>query len=426
MIDVGLSPARIYAGDPVDLEISLTNTGMHTCTNVIFMIRLPIGIVRLRGQERIEQSRLPPGQSITARLRILAKEAGRYSLTSTNFSYRDHRGQPHRDTTFATEITVDPERDPLPGPDVTVGLQTAELPYDEWSIVRGRISNTGEVSVFGLEITLSGQVTVDHRTACTTLEQLHPGRSADVPFYVRAGQAGANVPVHLELAYDYQSRRHLVQTTHSIRVVPGTAMGPPVTPGSGQPPVKVLLLGTNPPGTEQLRVDREIREIQQTIQSGSERDNIQVSIRLAVRPGDIIQALLYEKPRLVHFAGHGGGPEEGVIVENEYGVSRIVPVDTLVQLFRDAGQSVECVVVNACETASLARELSSVVPYAIGMRQPVRDKSAIRFSAGFYQGMAAGRPIPGAFDLGVIRLKMSPVGSDELAPVLYRRDAGGG
>jgi hypothetical protein len=243
---------------------------------------------------------------------------------------------------------------------------------------------------------------------------------------VRARQAGANVPVHLELAYDYQSRRRLVQTTHSIRVVAGTTMGPPVTPGSGQPPVKVLLLGANPPGTEQLRVDREIREIQQTIQSGSERDNIQVSIRLAVRPGDIIQALLYEKPRLVHFAGHGGGPEEGVIVENEYGVSRIVPVATLVQLFRDAGQSVECVVVNACETGSLARELSAVVPYAIGMRHPVRDKSAIRFSAGFYQGMAAGRPIPDAFDLGVVRLKMSPIGSDELAPVLYRRDAGEG
>jgi hypothetical protein len=60
------------------------------------------------------------------------------------------------------------------------------------------------------------------------------------------------------------------------------------------------------------------------------------------------------------------------------------------------------------------------------MRHPVRDKSAIRFSAGFYQGMAAGRPIPDAFDLGVVRLKMSPIGSDELAPVLYRRDAGEG
>ena len=97
MIHVGLSPARIHAGDPVDLEISLTNTGTRTCTNVIFMIRMPVGIVRLRGQEKVEQSRLLPGQSITARLRVLAKKAGQYSLTSTNFSYRDYRGQPRRE-----------------------------------------------------------------------------------------------------------------------------------------------------------------------------------------------------------------------------------------------------------------------------------------------------------------------------------------
>jgi hypothetical protein len=99
-------------------------------------------------------------------------------------------------------------------------------------------------------------------------------------------------------------------------------------------------------------------------------------------------------------------------------------VDGLVELFRHAGQSVNCVVVNACETESLARELSAVVPYAIGMRHPVRDRSAIRFSIGFYQAMAAGKPIDNAFDLGVTQLKMVPIGSDELAPVLYRRDAG--
>lgn len=426
MIDVGLSPARIHAGDPVDLEISLTNTGTRTCTNVIFMIRMPVGIVRLRGQEKVEQSRLLPGQSITARLRVLAKKAGQYSLTSTNFSYRDYRGQPRRETDFALEITVDPQRDPLPEPDVTVRLETAELPYDQWAIARGRITNTGTVNVSGLRITLSGQVTVDDRTERSTLEELPPGRSAEVPFYVRARQAGAHVPVHLDLAYDYQSRRHRVATTQSIRVVPGSAMGPPVAAGSGPGPVKVLLLGANPAGTESLRLDREIREIQQTIQSGRERDNIQFSIRLAVHPEDIIQALLDEQPRLVHFAGHGGGPEESFAAENEYGLTHVIPVDALVRLFRVAGQSVDCVLVNACETESLARDLSAVVPYAIGMRHPVRDKSAVRFSGGFYQGVAAGRPIPDAFDLGVIRLKMSPIGSDELAPVLYRRDAGDG
>ena len=99
-------------------------------------------------------------------------------------------------------------------------------------------------------------------------------------------------------------------------------------------------------------------------------------------------------------------------------------MDGLVQLFRTAGQGVECVIVNACETELLARALSEVIPYAIGMRQPVTDRSAIRFSLGFYQAVAAGKATDDAFDLGVAQLMMVPVGTDPSAPVLFRRGWG--
>jgi hypothetical protein len=419
MIHVGLSPARIHAGDPVELDISLTNTGAGTCTKVIFTVRMPVGLVRLRGPSKIEVDRVLPGQSVTSQLRVRAEKAGRYLLTSTNFSYRDHLGRPHRETGFAAEITVDPAHDPLPQPQVRVELADAEVPYDEWAIVRGRITNVGAVGVSALTVTLSGHVTTDNRTAQGTLEQLPPGRSADVPFHVRAGQAGASVPVHLDLAYEYGSRRYTVASTQSIRVVRDHVTGPLVRPGSVRPPVKVLILAANPPDTEALRIDQEIHEIQKTIRSG--KDNIEVSIHLAVGPADISQALLDDEPRLVHFAGHGGGPNGSIAVENDYGLANVIPVDGLVHLFHTFGRSVHCVLVNACDTELLARELSAVVPYAIGMRQPVRDMSSIRFSAGFYQALAAGKSIEDAFQLGVIMLKMTPIGSDALAPVLFRR-----
>ncbi|HXJ24627.1 MAG TPA: hypothetical protein VNH17_02955, partial [Streptosporangiaceae bacterium] len=155
MIHVGLSPARIHAGDPVELDISLTNTGAGTCTKVIFTVRMPVGLVRLRGPSKIEVDRVLPGQSVTSQLRVRAEKAGRYLLTSTNFSYRDHLGRPHRETGFAAEITVDPAHDPLPQPQVRVELADAELRYDEWAIVRARIANTGEVGVSALTVTLS-------------------------------------------------------------------------------------------------------------------------------------------------------------------------------------------------------------------------------------------------------------------------------
>ena len=60
---------------------------------------------------------------------------------------------------------------------------------------------------------------------------------ANLDSLVDQGAAGAHVPVHLDLAYDYQSRRHRVATTQSIRVVPGSAMGPPAAAGSEPGPV---------------------------------------------------------------------------------------------------------------------------------------------------------------------------------------------
>jgi hypothetical protein len=424
MIEVGLSPSRIPAGEIAELDISLTNTGSGTCTKVRFAFRLPVGIVRLRGREMIEASSLPAGQSVTTRLRIRPERAGRYRLISKNFSYLDHRAEQHRENAFAAEIVIDPKREPLPQPEVDVELLTAELPYDEWTILRARITNVGAVSVSDLEVTLSGQVTAYRRTARATLEQLPPGRSADISFHVRAQAAGGDVPVHLDLIYASDSRRYKAGRTHSIRVVRDQAPGPPATPVAGRQPIRVLILGAGLPGTESVRIDREIRAIQETIEPGMARDNIEVRIRLAVRSEDISQALLKDEPRLVHFAGHGGGTEGSFAAEGDYGLAHILPVDGLVRLFRGAGQSVECVVVNACETELLARGLSEVVPYAIGMRQPVRDRSAIRFSVGFYQAVSAGRPIEDAFELGVGQMMMVPVGDDPSAPVLFRRGRG--
>ncbi|MGC2368125.1 MAG: hypothetical protein WA474_03605, partial [Candidatus Sulfotelmatobacter sp.] len=350
MIRVGVSPARIQIGDAAELNISLTNTGARTCSKVIFTVRLPAGLVRLRGPSKIEVDRVLPGQSVNTQLRVRADKVGRYLLTSTNFSYRDHLGRPHRETSFTAEITAEPALDPPGQPQVTVELADRELPYDEWAIVRGRITNTGVVGVSALTVTLSGQVITDDRTAQGTLEQLPPSRSVDVPFHVRAGQAGTNVPVHLDLAYEYRSRRYSVGRTQDIRVVRDrvTRSGPPSGPRGL--PVKVLILAANPPDTETLRIDQEIREIQRTIRSGKDRDNIEVRIQLAVGPADISQALLDHEPRLVHFAGHGGGPDGSIAAEDDYGLARIVPVDGLAHLFRDFGASVGCILVNACDT----------------------------------------------------------------------------
>lgn len=275
--------------------------------------------------------------------------------------------------------------------------------------------------------------------------RLQPGESITAPLRVRADRAGTYRLTSPSFSYtDHTGRAHhyndfaaeitvdpaLIPAPEPKTPEPKTAAPPAAaSPSSHQAPgsrskqtprslVKILFLGANPPRTESLRIDQEIREIQQTIREGRERDRIKVQTEWAVRPSDITRALMDFRPHFVHFAGHGGGEEGSFTAENEGGVAHLIPVAGLVQAFRAAGPQVQCVIVNACETERLARALTAVVPRVIGMRQPVGDSSAIRFSIGFYQALAAGEPVETAFEVGKALLMMTPREDDAQAPLL--------
>jgi hypothetical protein len=338
MIEVTISPAHV--GD-ADLNICLINSGPYEYLNVIFVIRLPAGVMWLRGQERIGPVRLPPGKSVCEKLRVRVEKPGRYMLTSPSFSYRDHNGRTQREAGFTKEIIVDSA--PAPVPELRI------------------------------------------RT-----EPHAPGRRTDPK--VAAGSASGN-PTPAPTFQ--QSLGGLVKVLYLA--------ARPVVPANQR--------------NEPLRVDEEFRQIQQAVSQGRERDRIQLESRWAVQPHDITHALFAVKPYLVHFAGHGDAEEGSIVVGDENGHARIIPADGLVKAFQAAGRDVRCVIVNACSTERLAQALAATGLCVIGMRQPVGDRSAIRFSVGFYQALADGQSVEIAFDTGVAQLKMTPVGDDR-APFL--------
>lgn len=131
-----------------------------------------------------------------------------------------------------------------------------------------------------------------------------------------------------------------------------------------------------------------------------------------------IEPSSWQKTRLV--AGHGGSDEESFAAEDDSGYAHVIPVAGLVQAFKAVGQAVRCVIVNACRTERLAQALAATGPCVIGMRQPVGDRSAIRFSIGFYQALAAGKSVETAFDVAVAQLMMTPRSEDAKAPMLLR------
>ncbi|MGR3278058.1 AAA-like domain-containing protein [Acaryochloris marina NIES-2412] len=184
---------------------------------------------------------------------------------------------------------------------------------------------------------------------------------------------------------------------------------------------KILVLAANPKGTDRLRLDEEVREIQEGLQRSRSREHFVLEQKWAVRPRDIQRALLDIKPQIVHFAGHGAG-EAGLIFEDIQGEAQLVGTQALANLFKLFANTVECVVLNGCYSAPQAEAIAEQIPAVVGMSDAISDRAAIEFAVGFYDALGAGENLKFAYDLGCNAIAMAGV-DQEHTPVLLNRSA---
>ncbi|WP_290881545.1 CHAT domain-containing protein [Fischerella sp.] len=178
---------------------------------------------------------------------------------------------------------------------------------------------------------------------------------------------------------------------------------------------KILILAAIPYG---LRLDKEIREIEEAIRRATNRDLFEIRIITAVRSQDIRRAIAEERPQIVHFCGHG--MEDGsLLLEDDGGNNKPVSPEALASLFRLHADYVKCVLLNACYSEKPAVAISQYINYAIGMNNPIQDRAAIAFAQGFYDGL--GYKISGnqdvfqrAFDEGMVAIQMEDLSQGQI------------
>jgi CHAT domain len=183
---------------------------------------------------------------------------------------------------------------------------------------------------------------------------------------------------------------------------------------------KILILTAIPRG---LRLDVEIREIEEAIKIATNRDLFEVCIKTAVRPKDIRRAVGDEKPQVVHFCGHG--MEDGsLLLEDDGGNHKPVKPEGLAALFELYKDDVKCVLLNACHSEKSAMAISQYINYTIGMNQAIKNKAAIAFAQGFYDSL--GRKKLGnkdafqkAFNEGIVAVKLENI-SLASVPTIYQ------
>lgn len=185
---------------------------------------------------------------------------------------------------------------------------------------------------------------------------------------------------------------------------------------------KILVLAANPQGQSPLRLDQEIREIQAGLRSANRRDDYELIQRLAVRPRDLQQALISDRPNIVHFSGHGSKEGE-IYLENEFGQSHPVPADALTDLFEICSSHVEGVLLNACYAEIQATAIVRHIPYVVGMSTAISDKAAVQYAIGFYDALGAGLSFDEAHKVGCNLLKLLRI-PEHLTPVLKKSSNG--
>ncbi len=180
---------------------------------------------------------------------------------------------------------------------------------------------------------------------------------------------------------------------------------------------KILILVANPKTTTRLRLDQEVRDIEDGLKRAQYRNEFKVVQRWAVRPRDIQRAMLDENPQVVHFSGHGDG-EAGLAFEDNGGNVQLVGSEALASLFDLFSDQVECVLLNGCYSKVQAEAIVEHIDYVIGMNQAISDVAAIEFAVSFYDALGAGRTYEFAYKLAcnAIQLNVSPT-----SPVSIRK-----
>jgi hypothetical protein len=182
------------------------------------------------------------------------------------------------------------------------------------------------------------------------------------------------------------------------------------------PQRKILILAANPKDTTDLRLDKQVQEIDEGLRRAKNRDHFAVESRLAIRPRDLSRALHDTEPQIVHFGGHGAA--EGLILEDDAGLAKLVNKQALSELFSLFSHRIECVVLSACYSVSQAEAISKHIPYVIGMSKEIGVPAALAFSIGFYDALGAGRSYEDAYSFGCNAIHLLSI-PEHLIPILH-------
>lgn len=222
-------------------------------------------------------------------------------------------------------------------------------------------------------------------------------------------------------------------------LVRSLAVPRPSSPAPIEPPLRVLVVPAQAPGTDQLDLSGELALLLEAL---GRDPQVEVVVLDSPESSALRRALGRTSFHVLHYMGHGAfDPRTGegtLLVHGANGGRAAISGRHLATKLKDAG-SLRLVVLNACETAvaSAAGSHDPVagvatalvmagVPAVVAMQSPIEDTKAAAFSAAFYDRLADGLSIEEAVTEGRQAIhSLDADGADWAIPVLFMRSAAG-
>lgn len=175
-----------------------------------------------------------------------------------------------------------------------------------------------------------------------------------------------------------------------------------LTPRTLSPPLRILVVATNPHDAVLLDIKQEIEILNRTLAPAIQEGHVQLKIVEQGTLPAIQHDMRVFRPHLFHFIGHGtyqvDAQEGALIFENEDGTMRAVGASDLKTLLVDS--NIILAVLNACDTGATGQQnvntgiagtlVNDGIPAAVATMSAVLDSQALMFTREFYQAFTDG------------------------------------
>ena len=273
----------------------------------------------------------------------------------------------------------------------------------------------------------SGEVGICFRRSIDDAEQTDRGlrvriRTADAPTL-------NNIPWEFVWA---EGLGRFVALSNQTPVVRFIDLPSRIKPLAVKPPLRILVMVSNPTDVDRLDVQREVDQLKASTEDLVTSGKVELVVMEDANLASLAQRLRREEFHIFHFIGHGGFSDgDGVLVlEDSNERARPVKGQHLGTIFHDHG-SLRLAVLNSCEGARGSAEdpFSGVapslvrqgIPAVIAMQFEITDMAAIQFAHEFYLAVADGYPVDAAVTEARKQIFSADNDLEWATPVLYMR-----